>query len=74
MHYRGLAGLAFVLWVAAGCASTNKDDAPPWQRPGLANGKIGQAIAKAARDNDEQMSMTSDRELTTSDFVKNHGD
>jgi len=66
--------LAFVLYVSAGCASTDGSDPPPWQRPGLGNGKVMQVLAKAAKDNDDQMTMTSDRDLATSDLAKHSGD
>jgi hypothetical protein len=69
MRYLGL--LTFVLAVA-GCAST--DDAPPWQRPGLCGGKVGEVLAKAARDNDDKMTMSSGRELATSDFAAHPDD
>jgi hypothetical protein len=71
MRYLGLV-LGFVLCATAGCAST--DDPPPWQRPGLANGKIGEALAKAAKDNDDKMTMSSSRDLTKSDFAQNPDD
>jgi hypothetical protein len=64
--------LAVGLGLAAGCAST--DDPPPWQRPGLAGGKVGETLAKVARDNDDKMTMTSDRELMKSDFASKPDD
>jgi hypothetical protein len=71
MRYLGLVS-AIVLCVAAGCAST--DDPPPWQRAGLAGGKIGEVLAKAAKDNDDKMTMSSDRDLKKSDFAQNPDD
>jgi len=52
--------LAFVLFLtAAGCVSPN--DAPSWQRPGLAGGKIGAAMSNAIKQTDDEMTMSCDR-------------
>ena len=54
-----MATLTFVLpilCVPVGCAST--DDPPSWQRAGLGSSNFGKALAKAARDDEDRMSMS----------------
>jgi hypothetical protein len=51
--------LGIVLCLGVGCVA--EGERPPWQRPGLASGKMGETLSKALKDTDDEMQMQSDR-------------
>jgi hypothetical protein len=60
-----LFGLVLVLAIAGGCAT--EGDAPPWRRPGLADGQLAGALQKAVKDTDNEMKMQADRPASQRD-------